>query len=120
MLKKKLIRDLRRNWSQFFVIFMMVLLSVMVFAGVHAYMDGMRISAEQIYEKYNLADMWLTGEGFSGEDLEKVRSGIQDEIPSEDLQSAGQNPRVYLDPSGSAGRLLDDLLYLRSRTGRQL
>ena len=52
MLKKKLIRDLRRNWSQFFVIFMMVLLSVMVFAGVHAYMDGMRISAEQIYEKY--------------------------------------------------------------------
>ena len=74
MLKKKLIRDLRRNWSQFFVIFMMVLLSVMVFAGVHAYMDGMRISAEQIYEKYNLADMWLTGEGFSGEDLEKVRS----------------------------------------------
>ena len=74
MLKKKLIRDLRRNWSQFFVIFMMVLLSVMVFAGVHAYMDGMRISAEQIYEKYNLADMWLTSEGFTGEDLEKVRS----------------------------------------------
>ena len=74
MLKKKLIRDLRRNWSQFFVIFMMVLLSVMVFAGVHAYMDGMRISAEEIYGKYNLADMWLTSEGFSGEDLEKVRS----------------------------------------------
>ena len=28
MLKKKLLRDLRRNLSQFFVIFMMVLLSV--------------------------------------------------------------------------------------------
>ena len=65
MLRKKLVRDLRRNLSQFFVIFMMVLLSVMVFAGVHAYMDGMRISAEEIYESHHLADMWLTVEGFT-------------------------------------------------------
>ena len=72
MLKKKLLRDLRRNLSQFFVIFMMVLLSVMVFAGVHAYMDGMRISAEQIYEAYNLADLWMTGEGFSEQELKTV------------------------------------------------
>ena len=74
MLRKKLVRDLRRNLSQFFVIFMMVLLSVMVFAGVHAYMDGMRISAEEIYESHHLADMWLTGEGFTEEDLKKVLS----------------------------------------------
>ncbi len=72
MLRKKLIRDLRQNLSQFFVIFMMVLLSVMVFAGVHAYMDGMRISSEEIYDEYNLPDMWLTSEGFSDNDLEKV------------------------------------------------
>ncbi len=74
MLRKKLFRDLRQNLSQFFVIFMMVFLSVMVFAGVHAYMDGMRISGEKIYEKYHLADMWLTSEGFSEDDLETVRS----------------------------------------------
>ena len=72
MLKRKLYRDLRRNLSQFFVIFLMVLLSVMVFSGVHAYMDGMRVSSEEIYEEYNLADMWLTGEGFSKEDLQKI------------------------------------------------
>ena len=36
MLKKKLFRDLKQNLSQFFVIFLMVILSVMVFAGVHA------------------------------------------------------------------------------------
>lgn len=74
MLRKKLFRDLRQNLSQFFVIFLMVLLSVMVFAGVHAYMDGMRISGEEIYKEYNLADMWLTSEGFSEEDLETVLS----------------------------------------------
>ncbi len=72
MLKKKLFRDLRQNLSQFFVIFLMVLLSVMVFAGVHDYMDGMRISGEEIYKQYNLADMWLTSEGFSEKDLKTV------------------------------------------------
>lgn len=72
MLRKKLFRDLRQNLSQFFVIFLMVLLSVMVFAGVHAYMDGMRISGEEIYQEYNLADMWLTSEGFSEKELETV------------------------------------------------
>ena len=82
MLKKKLYRDLRRNLSQFFVIFLMVLLSVMVFAGVHAYMDGMRVSSEEIYDRYNLADMWLTGEGFSKEDLQKI-------LENENVQAAG-------------------------------
>ena len=50
----------------------MVMLAVMAFGGVHAYMDGMRVSSEEIYSEYNLADMWLTGEGFSKEDLDKV------------------------------------------------
>ena len=72
MLRKKLYRDLRLNLSQFFVIFIMVMLAVMAFGGVHAYMDGMRVSSEEIYSEYNLADMWLTGEGFSKEDLDKV------------------------------------------------
>ena len=72
MLRKKLYRDLRLNLSQFFVIFIMVMLAVMAFGGVHAYMDGMRVSSEEIYSEYNLADMWLTGEGFSKEDLDKI------------------------------------------------
>ena len=74
MLKKKLYRDLRQNMSQFIVIFVMVMLAVLAFSGVHAYMDGMRVSSEEIYSEYNLADMWLTGEGFSQEEIEKVRA----------------------------------------------
>ena len=69
MLKKKLYRDLRQNMSQFIVIFVMVMLAVLAFSGVHAYMDGMRVSSEEIYSEYNLADMWLTGEGFSQEEI---------------------------------------------------
>lgn len=74
MLKRKLYRDLRQNLSQFIVIFVMVMLSVMAFAGVHAYMDGMRVSGDKYYAEYNLADMWLTGENFSAEDMEKITS----------------------------------------------
>ena len=93
MLRKKLLRDLRRNLSQFFVIFMMVLLSVMVFSGVHAYMDGMRISAENIYDEYNLADMWLISEGFSEKDLKTVLS-------DENVQAANRVLTVQTAPDG--------------------
>lgn len=41
MLRKKTLRDIKYNKSQFFTIFLMVFLGVFVFAGVHAYMDGM-------------------------------------------------------------------------------
>ena len=101
MLKRKLYRDLRRNLSQFFVIFLMVLLSVMVFSGVHAYMDGMRVSSEEIYEEYNLADMWLTGEGFSKEDLQKI-------LENENVQAADRRLTV----TGSAADMDDVTLEL--------
>ncbi len=93
MLRKKLFRDLRQNLSQFFVIFMMVFLSVMVFAGVHAYMDGMRVSSEEIYSEYNLADMWLTSEGFSEEELETVRA-------NDNVTAADRKLTIQLTPDG--------------------
>ncbi len=100
MLRRKLYRDLRRNLSQFFVIFLMVLLSVMVFAGVHAYMDGMRISAEDIYREYNLADMWLTSEGFSKEDLKKVTE-------AENVAAAERKLTIQAVPEGMDGATLE-------------
>ena len=47
MLNNKAFRDIRFNKSQFITIFLMVFLGVFVFAGVHAYMDGMKISGEK-------------------------------------------------------------------------
>ena len=72
-LNRKLFRDLRFNLSQFIVIFVMVMVGVLAFAGVHAYMDGMRVSGEQYYQKYNLADLWLSGENFTEQDLQDVK-----------------------------------------------
>ena len=73
-LNRKLFRDLRFNFSQFIVIFLMVLVGVLAFAGVHAYMDGMQVSGDRYYQAYNLADLWLTGESFTSEDLNRVKA----------------------------------------------
>ena len=59
---------------QFFNIFIMVFLGVFVFAGIHAYMDGMDKSADKYYKDNNFQDIWLSGENFSNEDLEKVKN----------------------------------------------
>ena len=71
-LNKKLYRDIKQNLSQFITIFLMVFLGVFVFAGIHAYMDGMQISGDNFYEQNNLQDIWLAGENFSKEDLERI------------------------------------------------
>lgn len=73
-LNKKRLRDIRQNKMQFFNIFIMVFLGVFVFAGIHAYMDGMDKSADKYYKENNFQDIWLSGENFSNEDLEKVKN----------------------------------------------
>ena len=72
-LNKKILREIRLNKMQFFNIFIMVFLGVFVFAGVHAYMDGMKISGDKYYESNNLQDIWLSGENFTDEDLKNVK-----------------------------------------------
>ena len=48
MLRKKMMRDIRRNFSSFITIFIMTFLGVFVFSGIHAYMDGMRSEERRV------------------------------------------------------------------------
>lgn len=73
ILNKKTIRDILKNKSQFITIFLMVFLGVLVFSGIHAYMDGMKQSGDSYYEKNNLEDIWIMGENFKEEDLNKIK-----------------------------------------------
>ena len=73
-LTKKLLRDIKQNKMQFITIFLMAFLGVFVYAGIHAYMDGMQKSSDTYYEKNNLQDIWISGRNFTDEDLEKVKS----------------------------------------------
>ena len=74
MLRKKALRDMMKNKSQFITIFLMTFLGIFAFSGVHSYMDGMKKSADVYYEENNLQDLWLTGENFKSQDLDKVKN----------------------------------------------
>ena len=74
MLNKKILRDIWKNKSQFITIFLMVFLAVFAFAGVHAYMDGMKESSKVYYKNQNLQDIWLTSENFDKDKLEEIKN----------------------------------------------
>lgn len=73
MLKKKMFRDIKQNLSQFITIFLMVLIGVMVYVGIEAYMDGMISAADNFYENNNLQDLNVMG-NLSDKDLDKIKS----------------------------------------------
>ncbi|MBE5914915.1 MAG: FtsX-like permease family protein [Pseudobutyrivibrio ruminis] len=74
MLRKKLLRDIKENLGQFFTIFAMIFLAIMAFSGINAFSDGLKYSSVEFYEKNNLQDLWLYGENFSEEDLDKIKA----------------------------------------------
>ena len=74
MLRKKMMRDILQNKSQFLTIFFMVLIGVMVYTGIEAYMNGMIKAADTFYSENNLQDLNAIGTTFSKDDLEKVKS----------------------------------------------
>lgn len=73
MLYKKLFRDMKNNLSQFITIFLMIFLGIFVFAGIHSYMDGMKVNGDKYYKDYNLPDLWLAGENFTDDDLTNIK-----------------------------------------------
>lgn len=73
MLKKKMFRDIKQNLSQFITIFLMVLIGVMVYVGVEAYMDGMTSAADIFYKNNNVQDLNVMG-NLSDKDLDKIKS----------------------------------------------
>ena len=72
MLRKKMIRDIRKNVSQYITIFLMILIGIFAYTGIEAYMLGMEKSADNYYNKNNLEDFNVYGE-FSNKDIEKVK-----------------------------------------------
>jgi putative ABC transport system permease protein len=74
MLKRKMFRDIKQNKSQFITIFLMVLIGVMVYVGIEAYMDGMTEAANNFYTNNNLQDLNVIGTGFTENDLKEIKN----------------------------------------------
>lgn len=74
MLKYKMFRDIKNNLSQFITIFLMVMIGVMVYTGIEAYMLGMTNTADKFYTENNLFDLQVIGNNFTNDDLNKIKS----------------------------------------------
>lgn len=110
MLDRKIIRDVWKNKSQFITVFLMVFLAVFAFAGVHAYMDGMKESSKVYYENQNLQDIWLTSSNFSEDKLKEIKN-IENVKNVERLLTINANvinSEKYINPLN--GKSLEDLV----------
>ena len=74
MLRRKMFREIGKNLSQFITILLMVMIGVMAYSGIEAYMDGMITAADDFYESNNLQDLDVNGMNFTAKDLETVKS----------------------------------------------
>ena len=72
MLRRKMLRDIKNNISQYIIIFLMVLIGIFAYTGIKAYMLGMQESANSYYKKYNLEDLNVYGD-FTEKDIEKIK-----------------------------------------------
>ena len=78
MLFLKMLRDVRKNFSQFLMIFLMVLLGTAACRGIDGYIQGMQSAVDRFYENGKLQDLNIRG-ALSEEDLKKVSEfdGVQ-------------------------------------------
>ena len=72
MLRRKMFRDIKKNLSQFITIFLMIMIGVMAYSGIEAYMDGMSKTADKFYTENNLQDLNVMGL-LNHDDLDKIK-----------------------------------------------
>lgn len=70
----KLVRDLRRYASQFVAVFLMALLSVLIYTGLEGAWNGLSNQLEELANETNLADVWVTTTGAAGALADDVAS----------------------------------------------
>ena len=72
MLRRKMFRDIRKNLSQFITIFLMIMIGIMAYSGIKAYMDGMQKTADKFYSENNLFDLNVIGY-LNHDDLDNIK-----------------------------------------------
>ena len=61
MLRRKLRRDMTNNWKAFASMLILCTLSVTLWLGINAAAQGMERSLESLFDRSNLADLWVSG-----------------------------------------------------------
>jgi putative ABC transport system permease protein len=97
MLKRKMYRDIRNNLSQFITIFLMIMIGIMAYAGIEAYMDGMTKTADKFYSENNLQDLNVMGY-LNHDDLEAIKKidNVQDAELKLSINATTDNDKILL------------------------
>ena len=97
MLKRKMLRDIRKNLSQFITIFLMIMVGIMAYAGIEAYMDGMTKTANKFYSENNLQDLNVMGY-LNHDDLIKIKKidNVKDAELKLSVSATTDNDKILL------------------------
>jgi len=78
-LNRKLKRDILRNWTQFFSVFLMALLSIIAYIGLEGVWYGLEANVNTFTTEHHLADSWLQVTGFTEADIVAINdiSGVE-------------------------------------------
>nr|WP_231193656.1 hypothetical protein [Streptococcus equi] len=85
-LNLKLRRDLKHHWQQFFSVFLMSLLSVLIFVGLQGAWHGLEKSLDNYISASHLPTVWVQATNLTKQDIEKIEALNH--------QSAGSNQRL--------------------------
>ena len=97
MLKRKMFRDIRHNLSQFITIFLMIMIGIMAYAGIKAYMDGMAKTADKFYTENNLPDLNVMGY-LNHDDLNEIKKidNVEDAEGKLSVSATTDNDKILL------------------------
>lgn len=68
----KMRRDISKMWVQFFSVFMMSVLAIIIYSGMEGVWYGLQCEVEEYYEKTQLADAWVNGINITEEMVSKI------------------------------------------------
>lgn len=72
-LNLKLIRDIRNRWQQFFSVFLMSLLSVLIFVGLQGAWHGLEKSLDSYIKNSDLPTVWVQASNLTENDVDKIK-----------------------------------------------
>ena len=80
MLRRKMLRDIRANFAQFFSILLLSLIAMWCYTGFQANVIGGNKARNDYENSANFADGWIYGADFSAEQAEKIAAinGVKD------------------------------------------
>lgn len=86
----KLVRDIKNNWTQFFSVFLMAFLSVLLFVGLQGAWKGLDVSLHQYDHNSNLANYWVQATKVSQKNLKQIKtlSGVKQAASGVKIQAS--------------------------------